>query len=121
MAAPSLARLQELPPDQLGVVDDPVEIVVIAQRLLHSLRVGSDLAAVQRVDRVLAVVEPGEDRRELVGERQYPRNRRCRTLVMGRRASGRAYGVEITPDQSKSYGTGYMVPLVSSVRDRKRT
>src|SRR5256886_75016 len=72
MAAPSLARLQELPPDQLGVVDDPVEIVVIAQRLLYSLRVGSDQAAVQRVDRVLAVVEPGEDRRELVGGAAVP-------------------------------------------------
>src|SRR2546427_1408779 len=67
MAGSPLAPLQEFPPDQLRVVDDLVEIVVIAQRLLHSLRVGSDLAAVQRVDRVLAVVEPGEDRRELVG------------------------------------------------------
>src|SRR2546430_7445954 len=72
MVAPSLAPLQELPPDQLRVVDDLVEIVVIAQRLLHSLRVGSDQAAVQRVNRVLAVVEAGKDRRELVGGAAVP-------------------------------------------------
>src|SRR5207244_1179629 len=43
-----------------------------AQRLVHSLRVGSDLAPVQGVNRVLAVVEAGEDRGELVGGAAVP-------------------------------------------------
>src|SRR6266568_3666874 len=49
-----------------GVVDRPVELVVIAERLFDPLGLEVRLAAVQRVDRVLRCVELGHERCEVV-------------------------------------------------------